>query len=66
MGLLDRLKGLVGLGDGGSPFTSSGDNFVCASCRTTFRRQHHECPQCGGPIVVPIEETDVDEDVKGF
>lgn len=61
MGLLKRLYGkLKSAGGGGSTFSDPGDNFICAGCRSSFKRQHHECPECGNPILVPIEETDMD------
>lgn len=52
--LLSRLSGL----GSGSSFASPSRDFICAACQTQFRREHHECPECGSPIVVPIEETD--------
>ncbi|MFB6152280.1 MAG: hypothetical protein ABEJ40_10795 [Haloarculaceae archaeon] len=44
---------------GGDPSTS--DRYICAGCRSTFRRRHSQCPECGSRVVTPLDSEQDEE-----
>jgi DNA-directed RNA polymerase subunit RPC12/RpoP len=63
MSLLEKLRltlrwGRLLVGFDTKTVSTGNDGFVCVDCGAEFRRQQYQCPECGGWIVVPTEETE--------
>lgn len=52
MGLVSRLKRLVGGADGDDE-----SPYVCINCGAGLEKAFRECPECGTPYVTAREET---------
>lgn len=62
---VSSLKKAAGILTGGSGFSDGNEGFICVACHSTYERQHYQCPQCGGMVLVPLDADEADLPGKG-